>query len=93
MNFEELIETFNDQSWQISRKIGIKRFIFISSIKVNGETTEIGSSFSEQIDSIPHQNYGLSKYEAEQGLLEIAKNTSMEVGVIIKTTISLWTWS
>ena len=67
---------------KLAAKSGIKRFIFISSIKVNGETTPIGSSFSEQIDKIPNQSYALSKYEAEQGLLEIAKNTSMEVVII-----------
>lgn len=67
---------------KLAAESGIKRFIYISSIKVNGETTQIGSSFSEQMDNIPSQIYGLSKYEAEQGLLEIAKNTSMEVVII-----------
>tara|TARA_R110002111_G_scaffold186906_3_gene252631 strand:- start:69 stop:1010 length:942 start_codon:yes stop_codon:yes gene_type:complete len=63
-------------------ELGIKRFVFISSIKVNGESTTDGKPFSELTTTIPTDPYGLSKYEAEQGLLEIAKNTSMKVVII-----------
>ena len=52
---------------------GVKRFIFISSIKVNGEQTEPGKPFDEHVQSPPEDPYGRSKYEAEQGLMEIAK--------------------
>jgi nucleoside-diphosphate-sugar epimerase len=61
---------------------GVKRFIFISSIKVNGEMTELEHPFTPDDDYIPTDPYGLSKYEAEQGLLELAKNTGMEVVII-----------
>ncbi|MCK4840908.1 MAG: NAD-dependent epimerase/dehydratase family protein, partial [Methylococcales bacterium] len=44
---------------------GVNRFIFISSIKVNGELTE-GTPFSPEDKFIPSDPYGLSKYEAEQ---------------------------
>lgn len=61
---------------------GVKRFIFISSIKVNGETTELGQPFKPNDKFIPSDPYGLSKYEAELGLHEIAKNTGLEVVII-----------
>jgi nucleoside-diphosphate-sugar epimerase len=61
---------------------GVKRFVFISSIKVNGEVTERSQSFNENTGSYPIDAYGVSKYEAEQGLLEIAKNFDMEVVII-----------
>ena len=63
-------------------KAGVKRFIFISSIKVNGESTELGFPFKPDDDFIPTDPYGLSKYEAEQGLREIASETGMEVVII-----------
>lgn len=61
---------------------GVKRFIFISSIKVNGESTKIGVPFKPDDNFIPTDPYGLSKYEAEIGLHNIAKETGMEVVII-----------
>ncbi len=61
---------------------GVRRFIYLSSIKVNGESTEIGSPFREDDSNIPIDPYGLSKYEAEQGLKKIALKTGMEVVII-----------
>jgi nucleoside-diphosphate-sugar epimerase len=60
----------------------VKRFIFISSVKVNGESTLPGQRFSSVIESIPTDPYGLSKYEAEQGLKELSLKTGMEVVII-----------
>ena len=60
----------------------VKRFIFISSVKVNGEMTLKGKPFEPTDDFIPSDPYGLSKYEAEQGLLELAKQTRMEVVIV-----------
>lgn len=65
---------------------GVKRFIFISSIKVNGESTDLGFPFKPDDTFIPTDPYGLSKYEAEIGLHKIAKETGMEV-VIIRPTL------
>lgn len=62
--------------------IGVKRFIFISSVKVNGESTLPGQSFSQVDQNIPTDPYGLSKYEAEQKLKELSLNTGMEVVII-----------
>ncbi len=61
---------------------GVKRFIFISSIKVNGEMTMLDSPFLPSDQCTPTDSYGLSKYEAEQGLLALAKKTDMEVVII-----------
>ena len=61
---------------------GVKRFIFISSIKVNGEQTEIGQPFSSQDTPAPEDFYGVSKQEAEHGLRELASETGMEVVII-----------
>lgn len=60
----------------------VKRFIFISSIKVNGESTELGLPFKADDVFIPTDPYGLSKYEAEIGLRKIAEQTGMEVVII-----------
>jgi len=63
-------------------KAGVKRFVFISSIKVNGEGTTINKPFKPD-DAVTTQDpYGLSKWEAEQGLFELASETGMEVVVI-----------
>ncbi len=62
--------------------IGIKRFIFLSSIKVNGEGTIASKSFKYNDISQPEDAYGISKWEAEQALLEISKQTGLEVVII-----------
>ena len=67
---------------QQAARTGAKRFIFLSSIKVNGEATSRGMAFRAGDTHIPTDHYGLSKYEAEQGLLTIAAETGMEVVII-----------
>lgn len=61
---------------------GVKRFIFISSVKVNGESTLPGQKFSPVSETIPADPYGLSKYEAEQRLKELSLKTGMEIVII-----------
>ncbi|MDO8773730.1 MAG: SDR family oxidoreductase [Burkholderiaceae bacterium] len=61
---------------------GVRRFVFISSIKVNGEATKLGIPFSADDFPAPLDPYGVSKMEAEQGLREIAGQTGMEVVII-----------
>ena len=53
---------------------GVKRFIFISSIKVNGEKTNLDQPFTEQDKPKPADGYGFSKWEAERGLQKLSKN-------------------
>lgn len=63
-------------------KAGVSRFIYISSIKVNGEQTPLGNPFTAEDEPAPEDPYGISKLEAENGLHEIASETGMEVVVI-----------
>ncbi len=65
---------------------GVKRFIFISSIKVNGESTSTGKPFSVKDIVHPEDFYGQSKAEAEKQLMSLAKDTGLEV-VIIRPTL------
>jgi UDP-glucose 4-epimerase len=61
---------------------GVRRFIFISSIKVNGEGTTANQPYKADDDSAPLDPYGVSKMEAEQGLRALAAETAMEVVII-----------
>jgi nucleoside-diphosphate-sugar epimerase len=61
---------------------GVRRFVFISSIKVNGESTPAGRPFSERDVASPLDPYGISKHEAELGLRDIAAQTGMGVVII-----------
>ncbi|HBH7915830.1 TPA: UDP-glucose 4-epimerase family protein [Vibrio parahaemolyticus] len=67
-------------------KAGVKRFIFVSSIKVNGESSLSGIPFKFSDESRPQDDYGLSKAEAEKKLLAIGKKMNMET-VIIRPTL------
>lgn len=61
---------------------GVTRFVYVSSIGVNGVQSAPGKVFSEADQPNPHNAYALSKWEAEQGLLRIAAETGMEVVII-----------
>ena len=61
---------------------GVKKFIFLSSIKVNGESTEEEQSFTEDDLPCPEDAYAISKFEAEEGLRYISKNSKMKVIII-----------
>jgi len=61
---------------------GVKRFVFVSSVKVNGEGTLPGQPYTA--DDLPSSvdPYGISKYEAENALLQLMADTGMEVVII-----------
>lgn len=61
---------------------GVKRFIFISSIKVNGEATQLNKYFSVEDVPAPNDAYGMSKLAAEIGLRTISEQTGMEIVII-----------
>lgn len=61
---------------------GVKRFVFVSSIKVNGESTQPNAPFLPQTTQAPTDPYGLSKYKAEQALLELAAESEMDVVIV-----------
>lgn len=63
-------------------KAGVRRFVYISSIKVNGEHTASYNSFHAEDITAPEDAYGISKLEAGQGLFALARNTGMEVVII-----------
>ncbi|MCG9626580.1 SDR family oxidoreductase [Vibrio mediterranei] len=65
---------------------GVKRFIFISSIKVNGEASSLSTPFKYTDPHASEDFYGQSKSEAELALLELSKQTGLEV-VIIRPTL------
>ncbi|MCC8934861.1 NAD-dependent epimerase/dehydratase family protein [Rhizobium sp. 'Codium 1'] len=61
---------------------GVRRFVFVSSIKVNGERTEPGKPFTAGDPRNPQDPYGISKAEAEVALLELGRQTGMEITII-----------
>jgi len=61
---------------------GVKRFVFVSSVKVNGETTLPEQAFTEADTTSPQDAYGVSKHEAEMGLRELGAQTGMEIVII-----------
>lgn len=78
----ELRRVNTDGTLSLARQaaaLGVRRFVFLSSIKVNGERTLPGRPFTASDDPAPEDAYGLSKYEAEQGLCAIAEQTGLEV--------------
>jgi nucleoside-diphosphate-sugar epimerase len=61
---------------------GVRRFVFVSSVKVNGERTQPKAPFRADGAPAPEDAYGRSKYEAEQALQAIATATGLEVVVV-----------
>ena len=60
---------------------GVRRFVYVSSVKVNGEET--GQVPFTPFDSpAPCDSYGLSKWEAEQSLCELAKKSGLELVIV-----------
>ncbi|WP_081622846.1 MULTISPECIES: NAD-dependent epimerase/dehydratase family protein [unclassified Thioalkalivibrio] len=58
---------------------GVRRFVFVSSVKVNGEQTAPGSAFSAADAPAPEDPYGVSKAEAEAALFALGRETGMEI--------------
>lgn len=67
-------------AWQAANA-GVKRFVFISTLKVSGESSPHGQAFTE-INADPQDGYSQSKYQAELGLRQITTDTGMEVTII-----------
>lgn len=63
-------------------QIGVRRFVFVSSVKVNGESTLPGQPFGPETCEAPDDPYGRSKWEAEQALRELSASTGMEVVIV-----------
>ncbi len=92
MNKESNLDTFRLVNSEATKylaeqaaKAGVKRFIFLSSVKVNGENTNSISdklSFKKDGTPNPQDAYSMSKLEAENYLWNISENTNLEVVVI-----------
>jgi UDP-glucose 4-epimerase len=63
-------------------RAGVRRFVFVSTIKVNGEKTEPGRPFTADDIPQPQGSYALSKAEAEAALIKLGHETGMEVTII-----------
>lgn len=63
-------------------EVGVRRFVFVSSIKVNGEYTAPGRPFLADDLPAPPDAYAISKMEAEVGLFEIARVSGLEVAIV-----------
>lgn len=61
--------------------VGVKRFVYLSSVKVNGEFTK-SRPFSESDQPMPEDCYGQTKHEAEEVLKTLCYNSSMELVII-----------
>lgn len=66
---------------QKALEAGVKRFVFVSSIGVNGNQTR-GDTFDEQTVAQPHADYALSKFEAEERLKALVEGTGMELVIV-----------
>lgn len=67
---------------EAAARAGVRRFVFLSSIKVNGEATDLGRPFGPDDAPAPSDAYAISKHEAEQALAGIASRTGMELVII-----------
>lgn len=61
---------------------GVSQFIYLSSVKVNGEMTEPGQAFTENDKPQASDPYGISKQEAEAALMELGQRTGMAITII-----------
>jgi nucleoside-diphosphate-sugar epimerase len=66
---------------QCAARAGVRRFVFLSSIKVNGEET-LDSAFREGDPVRPEEAYGITKWEAEDALTLISRDTAMETVIL-----------
>jgi len=76
------VNTFGtERLGKMAASSGVKRLIYISSVKVNGEMTE-NTAFSEDSIPNPRDPYAISKFEAEQKLQSVSSDTGMEFVII-----------
>lgn len=64
---------------RIAANAGVRRLIFLSSVKVNGESSSLSLPIDETSPSLPNDPYGISKLEAEKSLYYVANETGLEI--------------
>jgi len=79
---EKINVTGTEKLATLAAEAGCKRFVFLSSIKVNGERTLPGKPFRETDTPAPEDAYGFAKLGAERVLMAIAEKTGLEVTII-----------
>lgn len=81
MEFREINTDLTLKLARSAATAGVKRFVFVSSIGVNGLTSH-QDPFTPESAANPQTPYAISKYEAEQGLLAISQETGLEIVVV-----------
>jgi nucleoside-diphosphate-sugar epimerase len=81
----QLYERLNSQATlslaRAAAKLKVRRFVFLSTAKVNGERTHY-KAFSENDEPCPLGPYAISKWKAEQGLRRIGQEFGLEVVIL-----------
>ncbi|WP_418113773.1 NAD-dependent epimerase/dehydratase family protein [Vibrio scophthalmi] len=80
--FEEANVLYPVELFKAAENLNVKRFVFVSSIGVNGESTSFGAPFAPNSIASPHSEYARSKYRAELKLKELAKNSRVELVIV-----------
>ena len=85
ISFDNYLETNTKGTVALAQQsvaYGVKRLIFISSVKVNGETSSNDRPFTRDSLVAPEDDYGISKYEAERALLELNHSSDLQVTIV-----------
>ncbi len=77
INFKSTLNLANQ-----ANRFGVKRFIFLSSIKVNGETSNPNKPFNSKSKPNPRTIYAKSKFYAEQDLIKLSRISKMEIVIL-----------
>lgn len=78
--FRQINRVWTEQLARLAASQGVRRFVYLSSIKVNGEQSV--RPFTERDPPKPQDPYGVSKWEAEQILARISNQTGMETVIV-----------
>jgi nucleoside-diphosphate-sugar epimerase len=78
--FRQVNQAWTERLARDASRAGVRRFVYLSSIKVNGEQSL--APLTEHDQPCPQDPYGVSKWEAEQGLAKVSAETSMETVIV-----------
>ena len=81
MEFRQVNTHATERLARMAAQTGVRRLVFLSTIKVNGESTG-NQAFTETDAPNPQDNYALSKWEAEQALKRVAAETGLDLVVL-----------
>ncbi|MGC9460067.1 NAD-dependent epimerase/dehydratase family protein [Vibrio genomosp. F10] len=80
--FEQANVQYPIELFKVAEKLNVKRFVFVSSIGVNGDSTRIGSVFTPNSLLKPRSEYAKSKHRAELQLRELSRNSHVELVIV-----------